>query len=57
MQDLADPKISPDGKFVGFIRKSQSLGREHRRDGKEHALTLGGHPRTFAKGELDWVYP
>jgi len=54
-QDLADPKISPDGKFVSFIR-SHNLWAVSTADGKEHALTLGG-TEDIRKGELDWVYP
>ena len=54
-QDLADPKISPDGKFVSFIR-SHNLWAVSTADRKEHALTLGG-TEDIRKGELDWVYP
>jgi dipeptidyl-peptidase-4 len=52
---LADPKISPDGRIVSFVRDhnvwSMSLA-----DGKERALTQGG-TEEIRKGELDWVYP
>src|SRR5258707_1151898 len=54
-QDLADPKISPDGKFVSFIR-NHNLWPVSTADRKEHALTLGG-TEDIRKGELDWVYP
>jgi dipeptidyl-peptidase-4 len=54
-QDLTDPKISPDGKLVSFIR-SHNLWVVSTADGKEHALTLGG-TEDIRKGELDWVYP
>src|SRR5260221_2506297 len=54
-QDLADPKISPDGKFVSFIR-GHNLWAVSAADGKEHALTEGG-TEDVRKGELDWVYP
>jgi len=52
---LADAKISPDGKFVSFVRDHNlfAVGVE---DGKEHALTTGGTEQV-RKGELDWVYP
>ncbi len=55
MQDLADPKISPDGKFVSFVR-DHNLWLVSVADGKEHALTQGG-TEEIRKGELDWVYP
>ena len=54
-QDLADPKISPDGKFVSFIRE-HNLWAVSTADGKEHPLTQGG-TEEIRKGELDWVYP
>jgi dipeptidyl-peptidase-4 len=54
-QELADPKISPDGKYVSFIR-GHNLWAVSTADGKEHALTLGG-TEDIRKGELDWVYP
>ena len=52
---LADPKISPDGKSVSFVR-DHNLWVVNISDGKERALTQGGTKR-FAKAELDWVYP
>jgi len=52
---LADPKISPDGKFVSFVR-DHNLWLVNIVDGKEHALTRGG-VEELRKGELDWVYP
>jgi dipeptidyl-peptidase-4 len=54
-QDLADPKISPDGKCVSFIR-DHNLWAVSIADGQEHALTKGG-TEDIRKGELDWVYP
>jgi len=54
-QELADPKISPDGKYVSFIR-GHNLWAVSTADGKEHALTQGG-TEDLRKGELDWVYP
>jgi dipeptidyl-peptidase-4 len=53
--DLADPKISPDGKFVSFIR-DHNLWAVSTAGAKEHALTQGG-TGDMRKGELDWVYP
>jgi dipeptidyl-peptidase-4 len=54
-EELADPKISPDGKFVSFIR-DHNLWLVDTADGKTHALTTGG-TEEIRKGELDWVYP
>src|SRR3984893_5170228 len=53
--DLADPKISPDGRFVSFIR-DHNLCLVSTPDGKVRALTTGGSEE-IRKGELDWVYP
>jgi dipeptidyl-peptidase 4 len=52
---IADPKISPDGRYVGFVR-DHNLWLVSVADGKERALTEGGTEET-RKGELDWVYP
>ena len=52
---LADPKISPDGKFVSFVR-NHNLWLANLADGKERAITQGG-TEEIRKGELDWVYP
>ena len=52
---IADPKISPDGKFVSFVR-DHNLWLVSLADSKEHAVTLGG-TEEIRKGELDWVYP
>src|SRR5216683_2812239 len=52
---LADPKISPDGRFVSFIRE-HNLWLVSVADGKERAVTQGG-TEEIRKGELDWVYP
>ena len=52
---LADPKISPDGKFVSFIR-DHNLWLVNIADGKERAITRDG-VEEIRKGELDWVYP
>ena len=53
--ELSDPKISPDGKFVSFVR-DHNLWLVNVADGKERALTQGG-TQDIRKGELDWVYP
>jgi dipeptidyl-peptidase 4 len=52
---IADPKISPDGRYVGFVR-DHNLWLVSVADAKERALTEGGTEET-RKGELDWVYP
>lgn len=54
-QRIADPKISPDGKYVSFVRE-HNLWLVSVADGKEHAFTEGG-TEEVRKGELDWVYP
>jgi dipeptidyl-peptidase 4 len=52
---IADPKISPDGKYVSFVR-DHNLWLVSVADGKEHAVTQDG-TEEVRKGELDWVYP
>jgi len=52
---LADPKISPDGRYVSFVR-DHNLWLVSVADGKERAVTQGG-TEEIRKGELDWVYP
>ena len=51
---LADPKISPDGRYVSFVR-DHNLWLVSVADGKERIVTQGG--TEIRKGELDWVYP
>jgi dipeptidyl-peptidase 4 len=52
---LADPKISPDGRNVSFVR-DHNVWIMSLADGKERAVTQGG-TEEIRKGELDWVYP
>jgi dipeptidyl-peptidase 4 len=52
---IADPKISPDGRLVSFVR-DHNLWIVSLADGKERAVTQGG-AEEIRKGELDWVYP
>jgi dipeptidyl-peptidase-4 len=54
-KDLGDPKISPDGKFVSFVR-DHNLWLVSTADAKERPVTEGG-TEEIRKGELDWVYP
>src|SRR5438445_6949211 len=52
---LADPKVSPDGRNVSFVR-DHNVWLVNLADGKERAVTQGGKEE-IRKGELDWVYP
>lgn len=52
---LADPKISPDARYVSFVRE-HNLWIVGVASGKERAITQGG-TEEVRKGELDWVYP
>ena len=52
---VADAKISPDGRFVGFVR-DHNLWLVTVADAKLTAFTTGG-TEEVRKGELDWVYP
>lgn len=53
-EDLSDIKISPDSKFVSFVRE-HNLWIVSTLDGKERAVTTGGS-EVLRKGEVDWVY-
>jgi dipeptidyl-peptidase-4 len=53
--EITDPKISPDGRYVSFVR-DHNLWLVNLADGKERAVTRGG-TEGIRKGELDWVYP
>jgi dipeptidyl-peptidase-4 len=52
---IADPKISPNGRYVSFVR-DHNVWIVNVADGKEAAVTQGG-TEEIRKGELDWVYP
>src|SRR6266852_3849496 len=54
-ESIVDPKISPDGRYVSFVR-NHNLWLVSVADGKERAFTEGGN-EGVRKGELDWVYP
>jgi dipeptidyl-peptidase-4 len=54
-QDIADAKISPDGRYVSFVR-DHNVWLVEVAGGKERAFTRGG-TEEIRKGELDWVYP
>ena len=53
--DIQDPKFSPDGKWVSFVRNS-NLWVVSVATGETKALTTGGSEEVL-KGQLDWVYP
>jgi dipeptidyl-peptidase-4 len=50
-----DPKFSPDGKWVSFVRES-NLYVLSVANGEVRKLTAGGSEEIL-KGELDWLYP
>ncbi|MGA2810025.1 MAG: S9 family peptidase [Candidatus Acidiferrum sp.] len=54
-ETLADPKVSPDGRSVSFVRQ-HNVWIVDVASGKERAVTHGG-TEEMRKGELDWVYP
>jgi dipeptidyl-peptidase 4 len=54
-EEIADPKISPDGRHVSFLR-DHNLCVVEVVGGKERSITRGG-TEAIRKGELDWVYP
>ncbi len=53
--DIEDPKFSPDGKWVSFVRDS-NVWVVNVASGEMKALTTGGSEEVL-KGKLDWVYP
>jgi dipeptidyl-peptidase 4 len=53
--DIEDPKFSPDGKWISFVRDF-NLWVVSAAGGDPRALTAGG-TEAILKGELDWVYP
>ena len=52
---ISDPKFSPDGNWVSFVRAS-NLWLVNIASGESKALTTGGS-EDLLKGQLDWVYP
>jgi dipeptidyl-peptidase-4 len=53
--EIADARISPDGKWVSFVR-NHDLWLVEVATGRELQLTRGGS-EDVRHGELDWVYP
>jgi dipeptidyl-peptidase 4 len=53
--DIDDPKFSPDGKWVSFVRES-NLWLVNLTTDDVKPLTTGGSEEIL-KGQLDWVYP
>jgi len=54
-KDIEDPKFSPDGKWVSFVR-DWNLWVVNVASGETKAVTTGGSEEIL-KGKLDWVYP
>src|SRR3984893_2898996 len=54
-EEIADPKVSPNGRQVSFVR-DHNLWVVNVADRSERALTEGG-TEAIRKGQLDWVYP
>ncbi len=52
---IADAKISPDGRWVSFVR-DHNLWLVNAANGETRAFTKGG-TEELRKGGLDWVYP
>ena len=52
---MTDVKISPDSKYVSFVR-DHNVWLVGAADGRERSFTTGGSEK-LRKGELDWVYP
>jgi dipeptidyl-peptidase-4 len=55
VSDIEDPKFSPDGKWVTFLRGS-NIWITNVMNGESHPLTKGGS-EAVREGELDWLYP
>ena len=53
--EIEDPKFSPDGKWISFVRDS-NLYVINISSGETRALTSGGSEEVL-RGKLDWVYP
>ena len=54
-EQIEDPKFSPDGKWVSFVR-DWNVWIVNVANGELRAVTVGGSEEVL-KGKLDWVYP
>ena len=54
-ENIEDPKFSPDGKWVSFVR-DWNLWVVSVASGETKAISIGGSEQIL-KGKLDWVYP
>jgi dipeptidyl-peptidase-4 len=54
-RDIEDPKFSPDGNWISFVR-DWNLWVVNVASGETKAITTGGSEEIL-KGKLDWVYP
>jgi dipeptidyl-peptidase-4 len=54
-ETIQDPKISPDGRWVSFVR-GHNVWVVEVASGRERQVTQGGREEVLM-GELDWVYP
>ena len=54
-QEVEDPKISPDGRWVSYVQE-HNVWVVSAAGGAPKQLTRGGND-DFLEGELDWVYP
>lgn len=54
-EEMSDVKISPDSKYVSFVR-DHNIWLVNTAGGEERSFTTGGTEKLH-KGELDWVYP
>lgn len=55
LAEIDDPKFSPDGKWVSFVR-GWNLWIANAGTGEVRQLTTGGS-EALRKGDLDWLYP
>ncbi|MGB7024418.1 MAG: S9 family peptidase [Candidatus Acidiferrales bacterium] len=54
-QEIGDPKFSPDGRWVSYLR-DYNIWAVNVATGESHAVTTGGS-EALRKGQVDWVYP
>ncbi|MGH9729342.1 MAG: DPP IV N-terminal domain-containing protein [Candidatus Acidiferrales bacterium] len=54
-QEIGDPKFSPDGQWISYVR-DYNVWAVNVATGASHAVTTGGS-EALRKGQVDWVYP